>query len=58
VYSGLTTIPSGVTQFKASTLPAGADLPAAFFQASRFAESANAALFALDMTEPFKKSVD
>jgi hypothetical protein len=51
-------MPSGVTQFSASTLPAGADLPAAFFQASRFAESANAALFALDMTEPFKKSVD
>jgi hypothetical protein len=39
-------------------LPPGADLVAAFFQASMFGETSGAALFALDMTEPFTKSVD
>ena len=35
VYSGLTVMPSGVTQFSASTSPPGADLAAALLQASR-----------------------
>jgi hypothetical protein len=35
VYSGLTVMPSGVTQFSAATSPPGADLAAALFQAAR-----------------------
>jgi hypothetical protein len=37
VYSGFTLMPSGVTQLRALTSPPGADLAAAFIQASRFA---------------------
>ena len=38
VYSGLTVMPSGVFQFRAATSPPGADLAAAFSQASRLEE--------------------
>ena len=37
VYSGLTVMPSGVTQSRAETSPPGADLAAAFFHCSRVA---------------------
>ena len=40
VYSGLTVMPSGVTQFSASSWPPGADLAAAWAQASSSAAAA------------------
>ncbi|MNT39364.1 hypothetical protein D3C72_1756050 [compost metagenome] len=45
VYSGLTVMPSGVTQFKAFTSPPGADLAAALAHASSEAAANSGALF-------------
>ena len=44
VYSGLTAMPSGVTQFSATTSPPGADLAAALCQSARVEGLKGAAL--------------
>ena len=52
VYNGLTVMPSGVCQLRASTFPAGADLAADFCQSANVAglKSADGVAEGLDMS--------